>query len=435
VAFVKTTGSDDPVLVSLGDAATIDDLVDRWRSRMAQPASSASGTRDNRSLPGDALRVRVWDPVRSLLGEPERIFVVPDGALHLVNLAALPTDDGGYVVEQGTVIHYTSAERDLVGASRQPQTGRRSLLALGGLKFGGRTLLAEPSALSVATDEAPPEDDATALLASVVLPTAGEGEITRRSACGRFEELVFDELPGTDREVGAVSRLWKEAAPDAGETILRGAAADEAAFKEAASEHRYLHLATHGFFLGRECVGVEESRGIGALAAEPAESEKQQPPQPSTTPATTIVGENPLLLAGLALAGANDRQSAGPDEEDGILTAEEIAALDLSGVEWAVLSACDTGVGDIRAGEGVFGLRRAFQVAGARTLIMSLWSVDDEATRQWMTALYEVRLKRGTDTATAVTEASLTVLQSRREAGESTHPFYWGAFVAAGDWR
>ena len=74
-----------------------------------------------------------------------------------------------------------------------------------------------------------------------------------------------------------------------------------------------------------------------------------------------------------------------------MLTAEEVAALDLSGVEWAVLSGCDTGVGEVRAGEGVFGLRRAFQVAGVQTVIMSLWPVEDQATRQWMTTLYDSR--------------------------------------------
>ena len=104
-------------------------------------------------------------------------------------------------------------------------------------------------------------------------------------------------------------------------------------------------------------------------------------------------------------------------------------------MEWAVLSACDTGVGDIRAGEGVFGLRRAFQIAGAGTVIMSLWSVDDRATRDWMRALYEARLVEELDTAECVRDASLTLLNRRREEGESTHPFYWGAFVAAGDWR
>lgn len=145
--------------------------------------------------------------------------------------------------------------------------------------------------------------------------------------------------------------------------------------------------------------------------------------------------ENPLRLSGLALAGANRRAQAKPDEDDGILTAEEVASLDLSGVEWAVLSACNTGGGEIRAGEGVFGPRRAFLVAGARTIIMSLWSVDDQATRQWMRALYEGRFQRKLSTADAVHQASLSVLRERRAKGLSTHRFYWAAFVAAGDWR
>ena len=105
------------------------------------------------------------------------------------------------------------------------------------------------------------------------------------------------------------------------------------------------------------------------------------------------------------------------------------------GVEWAVLSACDTGLGQVKIGEGVFGLRRAFQVAGVHTVIMSLWAVEDESTREWMTALYEGRLKKKLSTAQAVSRATLTVLNERRASGQSTHPFYWGGFAAAGDWR
>ena len=115
--------------------------------------------------------------------------------------------------------------------------------------------------------------------------------------------------------------------------------------------------------------------------------------------------------------------------------AASVASVNLEGVEWAVLSACDTGLGELKAGEGVFGLRRAFQVAGVRTVIMSLWSVEDRAARQWMLALYRGRLQRRLDTADAVREASLTVLRDRRARGQSTHPFYWAGFVAAGDWR
>jgi CHAT domain-containing protein len=141
------------------------------------------------------------------------------------------------------------------------------------------------------------------------------------------------------------------------------------------------------------------------------------------------------LLSGLVLAGANHRNTSPPDQEDGVLTAEEVATLNLTGVEWAVLSGCDTGVGEIRAGEGVFGLRRAFHLAGVQTVVVSLWPVEDQTTRQWMSALYESRLTKNLSTANAVREASRSVLRLRRTKRISTHPLYWAAFVAAGDWR
>ena len=201
-----------------------------------------------------------------------------------------------------------------------------------------------------------------------------------------------------------------------------------------------LHIATHGFFLRGDCASaLDGTRSVGGLVSrkksQAAGNERPRdtnrlPPQDGS-----VAGENPLLLSGLALAGANRRAAAAANEDDGILTAEEVASLNLSGVEWAVLSACDTGLGEIKAGEGVFGLRRAFQIAGARTVIMSLWSVEDRAAMTWMRALYEGRLARKLDTAAAVREASLTVLRQRRARGQSTHPFYWAGFVASGDWR
>ena len=100
-----------------------------------------------------------------------------------------------------------------------------------------------------------------------------------------------------------------------------------------------------------------------------------------------------------------------------------------------VLSACDTGLGRIRPNEGIFGLRRAFSVAGVRTLIMTLWPVRDNVTREWMGHLYSARLEGNQDTTGAVTAATLAVLEDRRQRGVSTHPAVWGTFVTSGDWR
>jgi len=208
--------------------------------------------------------------------------------------------------------------------------------------------------------------------------------------------------------------------------VLTGAAADERSVKTSAVGREVIHLATHGFFLGSGCAPqLPGTRAVGGLTTA------------SSAPARakSMATENPLVLAGLAFAGANRRVPRSGDEDDGILTAEEVAGLNLQGTQWVVLSACDTGVGAIAAGEGVVGLRRAFEIAGAHTVIMSLWSVQDEATQEWMRALYASRLTDHLDTADAMREASVKILRDRRTHHQSTHPFYWAGFVAAGDWR
>jgi CHAT domain-containing protein len=244
--------------------------------------------------------------------------------------------------------------------------------------------------------------------------------------------MQFPALPASAREAEDVAALWKTLGSAAGYTAaetLIGGAATESAVKQLGPGRRILHLATHGFFLGDECESpLDGTRAVGAVVAVPDSA--SNPRRRAVSPP-----ENPLVLSGLAFAGANLRAAAGADEDDGILTAEEVASLDLTGVEWAVLSACDTGLGLIRAGEGVLGLRRAFHVAGVRSVIMSLWSVEDRATRRWMQMLYRSRLESGRNTADAVRDAGLAVLRERRSQGLSGHPFFWAGFVAAGDWR
>jgi CHAT domain-containing protein len=142
-----------------------------------------------------------------------------------------------------------------------------------------------------------------------------------------------------------------------------------------------------------------------------------------------------MFLAGLAFAGANVRDRATDGEDDGILTADEISRLYLSSAEWVVLSACDSGGGRIQLDDGLLGLRRAFQIAGAKTVIGSLWPVDDELTREWMRKLYESRLEEGLDTPASVHAANIALLERLHRDGPSTHPALWGGFVSFGSWR
>jgi len=445
-ALVLAPGKSVPEVVRIGSVDAIDSLVRRWKQEASRGALSIRRTPAEsevayREAAGE-LRRAIWDPVASAIGRVDRLIIVPDGSLNLVSFASLPTGETGFLIESGPTVHYLSAERDLVARTGRAKRGE-GLLALGGPDYDA--LLPSPAAVAPAPSSSSTKKDG----ADVSVPAEPTRvrvppPATRSAGCAGFESLRFDPLPAAEREAGEIVALWKDAfASKAGAasetTYFRGASATEAAFKRAVAGRRVLHLATHGFFLGGDCSGAGAANGGPAAAASPA-------PAAGATRGLKIVEDkpaapksmgyvSPLMLSGLALAGANQRASATVTEEDGILTAEEIAGLDLTGVEWAVLSACDTGVGEIQAGEGVFGLRRAMQLAGVHTLVMSLWPVDDEATRAWMTALYRARLVDQVDTSAAVRRAGTSVLDARRASGRSTHPFYWAAFVAAGDWR
>ncbi|MDX1388519.1 MAG: CHAT domain-containing protein, partial [Acidobacteriota bacterium] len=412
LAFVHTGPGSKTMAIPLGGADRIDDLVRRWREQIAaapyDERRDPAGAETKCRVEGEALRRAIWDPVARQLGDAVQVFVVPDGALHLVSFAALPASPRGYLVEGDRIFHYLSAERDLIGTTSAAEQGV-GLLAVGGPAYNSTSPF-RGSSVTVAAG-----------------PTSPDRLRGVRSSCIDAENLGFTPLAATVQETDRVVALWRSntQGPDAERFVqLTAEQAGETAFKKEAPGKRVLHVATHGFFLGGPCRATfNGTRGIGGLTAA------------SDEPFPAVLGENPLLLSGLALAGANRREAAGPLEDDGILTAEEVAAMDLTGVSWAVLSACDTGVGELEAGEGVLGLRRAFQTAGAATVIMSLWSVEDEATGRWMDELYSARLKEHLTTAQSVHEATLRLLEDRRERGLSTHPFYWGAFVAAGDWR
>jgi CHAT domain-containing protein/tetratricopeptide (TPR) repeat protein len=399
LAFVVTASAPRPTAIRLGAASAIDADIAQWRDLVGRPGvASDSGDADERVLRavGHRLRQTIWDPVAVHVQNVSRIFVVPDGALHLLNLSALPVGRAGYIIDNEQLIHYLTTERDVVQLQHRGTFGR-GLLALGAPAY-------------------------TTESAKITSQEPRRGMHGNRTACGAIQSLQFTPLPGTLQEVEDVARIWSANGADPGATVvLTGRGATERAFKTRASTFRVLHLATHGFFLGSTCnVGGKTTRAVSGLVS------------------TSEFGSdlvNPLLQGGLAFANANQRLQADIGDDDGVLTAEEISGLNLEGAEWAVLSACDTALGAVTTGEGVLGLRRAFRIAGARTVIMSLWSVDDQATRQWMHSLYKARLGDHLDTAESVRAASLSILQTRRAARLTTHPFYWGAFVAAGDWQ
>jgi len=385
LAFLLSPADRRVRVVDLGPAAEIDSLVGAWRleaARARRAGKNRTGQEEYYRRVGSELRRHVWDPIAEGLGLAHRVFVVPDGDLHLVNLSTLPVGERSFLIEDDLTLHYLSTERDLLAFDRRTAAGR-GLLALGAPDFdAGETL-------------APAVADARER------PVSTETYRGPRSACDVAGGSIFPPLPETAGELAELRKLWITGEPA---IVLEGSEAGEAALKALSQGRRVIHLATHGFFLGDRCIGQD-------------------------------LMESPLLRSGLALAGANRRDQVPSDQEDGVLTAEEVAALDLSGVEWAVLSACETGLGEVKAGEGVFGLRRAFRIAGARTVITSLWKVTDASVRAWMRRLYEGRFAGGLTTAEAVHRASLHELHACRREGRSNHPVWWGSFIAVGDWR
>jgi CHAT domain-containing protein len=216
--------------------------------------------------------------------------------------------------------------------------------------------------------------------------------------------------------------------------VLTGVQATEGSLK-LLSGPDILHVATHGFFLpDQPQASPANSRG---LSIEPLNRSR------------VAHAENPLLRSGIALAGANARQSS--EAEDGVLTALEAAGLDLWGTKLVVLSACETGVGEIKTGDGVYGLRRALVLAGAESQVMSLWQVSDAATRDLMVAYYkrlesgegrsealrqvQLEMLRGTQQSQDGKNRSLQVEKTSRASQGRSHPFYWASFIPIGDWR
>lgn len=417
LALVLPVGGGEPLAVDLGQAGPIDAAIHAWREQVGVPppafAAASRAREDAAREAGLALRRRLWDPVASRLAGARFVFVVPDGALHLVNLAALPASDRRYLAEEGPSFHYLAAERDLVRSSRTLRE-TEGVLVVGAPDF---------DAVRSGSDRVAP--------ASMVKPRSSR--LRRNAGVGGCSSPVperFDPIPQALKEVEEIERLWRSQNridDGAMDPVIRlsGGGATESAFKRAAPGRRILHVATHGFVSDASCVREDApATRTGAVGL-----------RGTWVPQGRSLREDLLALSGLAFAGANAH--ADPDKgaaEDGILTSEEIASLDLSGMEWAVLSGCETGLGGVMAGEGVLGLRRAFQTAGVQTLIMTLWPVDDRTTRAWMRELYGGRLA-GLSTVESMRRASVEYLRRARADGRSTHPSLWGSFVAVGDWR
>ncbi|MBI2264441.1 MAG: CHAT domain-containing protein [Armatimonadetes bacterium] len=391
-----------PALLDLGEASTVNESVKEFRLEVARALRLfKSGIVDEAAAEkhlaerGRRLYDLVVSPIKQALGERTTLFLSPDADLNLIPFGALQDETGRYLAENCR-LHYLSCGRDLLRFEGQEENS------------GETVILANPDLDMPAPDR---------LARQKALPGT-ETRVLMQGA-SRSRDLTVSRwppLPGTRLEAESIKKTLR------GEKTREylGRSALEEVLKKLRSPRR-LHLATHGFFVEDQDKSSFLESGIRTARSFP-------------TASRPIKIENPLLRSGLVLAGANrlGKENLPEGCEDGILTALEISGIPLRGTDLVVLSACETGLGRIHRGEGVFGLRRAFQLAGAKTVVMSLWSVPGKETQELMANFYE-RIEKGEGKAAALREASLAMMKARREKHGAAHPFFWAPFICAGE--
>lgn len=313
-----------------------------------------------------------WEPIDKALGDKEVIFTSLDGVYNKINLSALQKQDNSFLIDKRSIVNVTNI-MDIANHKKNSKPFQSKTASL----FGNPKYK-----LDKQTDE------------------------TENSFQGDIPQINMEvsDLPGTQIEIDGINSVMKKGKWTS--QVYSGIEASKSNFSSIKSIG-VLHLATHGFFMPD--VKMKQQDKILGINAEKAQ-------------------ENPFLRSGLLFSGAHNsinNINGGTQSKQGILTAYEAMGLDLDDVNLLVLSACETGLGEIKNGEGVFGLQRAFQIAGAKTIIMSLWKVNDQTTQELMTEFYKLLLS-GKKIHEAFRDAQLSI------KAKYQHPYFWGGFVLIG---
>lgn len=394
-AAVFVVRKKEPVrLVDLGPASELQEEIERHlavirSSRLQADGRGVAVASTSENARASRVRELLWQPISGHLGNVKRVFVCPEAELATLPFETIPgPEHGTFLLEQYGFV-YLQSTTDLLRAQQRPRNGGR-LVLVGGLDYD-----------AVRRDEP-------------ALRTHPSGEPAVRAS--------WPALPGTGREIMEIAGLYereKEYRAD----ILTGAAGSEDRLRTAVRGARFVHLATHGFFAPE-----------GTALEYDAPWTSHSPDRDFETSGPRAVPRQhslPGVLSGIILAGANVATSV---DNDGILTSEEAAWLDLGSCDMVVLSACDTGLGTPSAGESLIGLRRSLYLAGAKTRVTSLWKVDDDRTVELMRDFHERLLSGRRGRYKALRDAQLAMLErNRSEAGDAL-PYTWGAFVLEGEW-
>ncbi len=388
-------------MVPLGELAKIKESVDIFRETIQDEDSEEEDLLET----GNEVHQIVWNPLLPYLKDKTSIYIVPDSILHLLPFDAIVNDNDNFLIES-LDLQVLSSSRDMVVSNLPDAEGEFIILA-------GPDYDLEKASVSKTKQEIASKRSGVdrGLRISHGLRSLSFEPLIGAEIEGKTIKKVsdsFQALPGAEDEGKAINKV---AESQTGMSIIYlNQEAEENQLRSFNRSPKMIHIATHGFFLQ-----AEERLKKRLLSLQRGGVQTTPPP-----------GDNPLLRAGLAFAGINSNAPFLGEidtDNDGVLTALEVLSLDLSGTRLVVLSACETGVGEIHAGEGVYGLRRAFQEAGVKSVVNSLWPVSDEGTRRLMTAFYQ-NLFDGLTPRRALKSAQLELLNSEWSA-----PYYWSAFV------
>jgi len=375
-AIIIKKDSKHPEMIRL---CTEDDLKEILGVFQGNNLSFVNKVYGTKSKAQKALYEKIWQPLEKHLEGIQNIYYSPSGLLHKVSFAAISKDNNVYLCDNYQ-LHQQSSTGKVALPMNVLYDAKDAFLLIGGVQYD-----------------------------------------TKNSS-----KKVWDYLPGTKTETENIQSFLQKKKHTVNFYAANDASEDN--FKSQANKANVLHISTHGFFYPdpeqvRDEVkkDVEEVENIVFRGVNELDSAERSSSLYANW--SFVNNKNPLMRSGLVLAGANDvwQRNALEEGEDGILTAQEVSNIDLRNTKLVVLSACETGLGDIKGSEGVFGLQRAFKMAGAQYLIMSLWQVPDKETSEFMQLFYK-NLTKAKDIPKAF---NLTQKTMRKKYD----PYYWGAFV------
>ena len=335
-----------------------------------------------------------WLPIQKELTDIKRVYIAPDGVYHRINLNVLGLATHKYLIDE-LDIRLLNTTRDIVAEKKKLNISKPSAVLVGNPAFE----IANSTPQYVTASP-------------VILRSAYD--------LGKLKSKAWVNLPKSEVEILAIREILAKKQYNV--QLFTKEQATETAIKQQISP-TILHLATHGYFVAIDNESIERL----------ANSDKLKGPEKLALLRFVVdtfaaYQSEPSLHSGLVLAGANNNAQiqTGKLTEDGILTAYEVNGLDLNQTELVVLSACETGVGEIKNGEGLYGLQRSFQVAGAENVIMSLWAVKDNVAQAFMTTFYANWLQNGLSKQDAFRKTQLDI---RNKYSES---MFWGGFIMTG---